>query len=111
MAVRHDLLDELRTKVRAPIERRVDEILDSFEDDNDGLAAFQLARADFDRLITRLEHDELSDLARQLEGHSAELRSGIAEMGVSLAHAKTYARAAEVFGTVVGIVARIIALA
>lgn len=108
---RRDLIDELRTKVRAPIEHRVDEILDSFGDDNDGLAAFQLARADFDHLITRLEHDELSDLARQLEAHGAELRSGISEMGVSLAHAKSYAHAVEIFGTVVGIVARIVALA
>jgi len=111
MSTRHDLIDELRTRVRAPIERRVDEILDAFEDDNDGLSAFQLARADLDRLITRLEHDELSDLAKQLDAHGAELRSGITEMADDLAHAKTYARAAEVFGTVVGIVARIVALA
>jgi predicted nucleic acid-binding Zn-ribbon protein len=105
------LLDELRTKVRAPIEKRVDEILDSFEDDNEGLAAFQLARADLDHLISKLEHEELVELARQLDAHGAELRAGITEMGQALAHAKSFAHAAEVFATVVGIVARIVALA
>ena len=45
------------------------------------------------------------------DGHRAELRSGITEMAEDLAHAKTYARAAEIFGTVVGLVARIVALA
>ena len=108
---RRQLLDELRTKIRAPIEKRADEILDSFEDDNEGLAAFQLARADLDRLITKLEHEELADLARQLDAHGAELKAGITEMGQALAHAKSYAHAAEVFAAVVGIVARIVALA
>ena len=108
---RKDLLDELRTKVRAPVERRLDEILDSFEDDNEGLAAFQLARADLDRLVTKLEHQELSDLAKQLDAHRADLKAGIEEMGQALSHAKTYAHAAEVFATVVGIIARIVALA
>jgi hypothetical protein len=104
-------LDELRTKVRAPIEKRADEILDSFEDDNEGLAAFQLARADLDRLVSKLEHEELAELARQLDAHGAELKAGITEMAQALSHAKTYAHAAEVFATVVGIVARIVALA
>jgi hypothetical protein len=108
---RHEFLDELRTRVRAPVERRLDEILDSFEDDNEGLAAFQLARADLDRLVTKLEHEELSDLARQLDAHRADLNAGIEEMGQALTHARNYAHAAELFATVVGIVARVVALA
>jgi len=111
MTARREMLDELTTKVRAPIEKRLDEILDSFEDDNEGLAGFQLARADLDRLIAKLEHEELLDLARQLDAHGAELKSGIKEMGDSLGRAKSFAHAAEVFATVVGIVARIVALA
>lgn len=111
MMTRHDFLEVLRTKVRAPIERHVDDILDSFVDDNEGLAAFQLARADLDRLISKLEHAELADLSRQLEAHSEELRAGIGEIGEDLGTVRTYTRAAEVFSTVVGIVARIVALA
>ena len=80
-AAKHQILDEVRTKIRAPIERRLDEILDSFEDDNEALTAFQLARADLDRLVTKLEHEELLDLARQLDAHSADLKAGIVEMG------------------------------
>jgi len=107
----HDLLDTLRTKVRAPIEKHADEILDSFGDDNEGLGAFQRARADLDGLIAQLEHKELQGLARQLESHGEELRAGIADLDETIARAETYARAARVFWRVVGLAARIIALA
>lgn len=111
MKTQADLLDVLRTGVRAPIEKHADEILDSFGDDNEGLAAFQRARADLDALITRLEHRQLHDLAKLLDSHADELRTGIADLKDTLAKAETYARAARVFWRVVGLAARIIALA
>jgi class 3 adenylate cyclase len=111
MKTQTDLLDLLRTKVRAPIEKHADEILDSFGDDNEGLAAFQRARADLDALITRLEHRQLQDLARILDTHGAELRAGIADLQETLAKVATFNRAARVFWRVVGIAARIVALA
>jgi class 3 adenylate cyclase len=106
-----DLLDLLRTKVRAPIEKHADEILDAFGDDNEGLAEFQRARADLDALIACLEHKELSGIAKLLDSHAEELRTGIADLGETLAKADTYARAARVFWRVVGLAARIVALA
>jgi hypothetical protein len=111
MKTQADLLDVLRTKVRAPIEKRADEILDSFGDDNEGLAAFQRARADLDALISRLEHRQLQDLARLLDSHAEELRTGIADLQDTLSKADTYTRAARVFWRVVGLAARIVALA
>jgi hypothetical protein len=106
-----DLLDFLRTKVRAPIEKHADEILDAFGDDNEGLAAFQRARADLDALIARLEHKELSGIAKLLDSHAEELRTGIADLHETLTKAETYTRAARVFWRVVGLAARIVALA
>ena len=111
MKTQNDFLDVLRTKVRAPIEKHADEILDSFGDDNEGLAAFQRARADLDALINRLEHRQLQDLARILDTHGAELRAGITDLGETLSKAATFNRAARVFWRVVGIAARIVALA
>lgn len=111
MKAREDLLDRLRSRVRAPIERHADAILDAFVDDNEGLTAFQLARADLDALIGRLERDELEGLARQLALHESDLSAGIREMSESLRSAKTLTHSAETFATVVGLLARIIALA
>jgi hypothetical protein len=111
MKTQADLLDVLRTKVRAPIEKHADEILDSFGDDNEGLAAFQRARADLDALISRLEHRQLQDLARLLDSHSEELRTGIEDLQETLSKVDTYTRAARVFWRVVGLAARIVALA
>ena len=111
MKTQLDLLDTLRTKVRAPIEKHADEILDSFGDDNEGLAAFQRARADLDGLISKLEHRQLQDLAKLLDSHAEELKTGIADLQATLSKADTYARAARVFWRVVGLAARIVALA
>ena len=111
MKTQTDLLETLRVKVRAPIEKHADEILDSFGDDNEGLAAFQRARADLDALISRLEHRQLQDLARLLDSHAEELRTGIADLQDTLSKADTYTRAARVFWRVVGLAARIVALA
>ncbi len=111
MKTRQELLDTLRTKIRAPIERHADEILDAFVDDNEGLTAFQLARADLDSLITRLEHEELRNLSALLQSHSEQLRGGIRDMSDSLGKARSLTRSAEIFTSVVGILARIVALA
>ncbi len=110
-AAREKLLDLLRNRVRAPIERHADEILDSFVDDNEGLAAFQLARADLDQLITHLEHANLKVLSQRLDSHRSELTSGIRDMTDSLKTAKSLTHSAELFATVVGVLARIVALA
>ena len=110
-AARAKLLDLLRNRVRAPIERHADEILDAFGDDNEGLAAFQLARADLDQLISHLEHANLKVLAHRLDSHRSELATGIREMTDSLKTAKTLTHSAELFATVVGVLARIVALA
>ncbi len=111
MKTQADLLDTLRTKVRAPIEKHADEILDSFGDDNEGLVAFQRARADLDALISRLEHRQFHDLAKLLDSHAEELRAGITDLQDTLAKVNTYSRAARVFWRVVGLAARIVALA
>ncbi len=108
---RSKLLDLLRSRVRAPIERHADEILDSFGDDNEGLAAFQLARADLDELISHVEDEQLKSLSVRLASHHDELISGIREMTDSLRTARTLTHAAELFATVVGVLARIVALA
>ncbi len=111
MKTQAELLDLLRKNVRASIEARADEILDSFGDDNEGLASFQRARADLDALITRLEHGEFRNLAKRLETHSEELRAGIRDLEDTLKTIETLTRAARVFWRVVGVAARIIALA
>jgi hypothetical protein len=111
MKTQADLVDLLRTKVRAPIEKRADEILDSFGDDNEGLMAFQRARSDLDALIARLEHRQFHDLARLLDSHGEELRTGIEDLQDTLSKIDTYTRAARVFWRVVGLAARIVALA
>lgn len=110
-AARSKLLDLLRNRVRAPIERHADEILDSFGDDNEGLSAFQLARADLDALISHVENEQLKALSLRLASHHDELAAGIREMAESLRAAKTLTHSAELFGTVVGVLARIVALA
>src|SRR5437870_9638446 len=111
MKTQAELLDLLRRKVRAPIEAHADEILDSFGDDNEALASFQRARADLDALIHRLEHQEFRDIARQLESNDAELRSGVEDLHQTLSAEKTLVRAARVFWRIVGLAARIVALA
>ncbi len=108
---REQLLDTLRRKVRAPIEKRADEIWEAFGDDQEGLTRFQLARADLDALIARLEHEKLRDLSRRLADLSEELRTGIGEMDRALKRFKDFVSGARLFTTVVGIVARIVALA
>lgn len=110
-SARAKLLDLLRNRVRAPIERHADEILDSFGDDNEALSSFQLARADLDALISHMEDVELKTLSRRLASHHDELTSGIREMADSLRTTKTLTRSAELFATVVGVLARIVALA
>ena len=110
-ASRSKLLDLLRNRVRAHIERHADEILDSFGDDNEALAAFQLARADLDQLISHVEDAQLKALSLRLASHHDELTTGIREMTDSLRTAKTLTHSAELFATVVGVLARIVALA
>ena len=111
MSGQAELLDTLRTKVRAPVEEHLDEILDSFDDDNERLAAFQRARADLDSLITRLETEELAGIRRQMAANGEEFRAGVANLDSTLKGVKNFETAARVFWRVVGLAARIIALA
>lgn len=111
MKTQAELLDLLRKKVRAPIEAHAEEILDSFGDDKERLAVFQRARADLDALIARLESEELRNLGDQLDSLSEELKAGTADLRNTLTTARNVARAAKVFWRVVGLAARIIALA
>lgn len=108
---RAELLDNLRTKVRAPIEKNADKILDSLENDQDKLEAFQLDRLHLDQLIARLEHEQFEDIQKRLDELSDQLEQGVKAMSDSLAKIKNFARGAELFAKVVGIVARVVALA
>lgn len=108
---RAELLDNLRTKVRAPIEKNADKILDSLENDQDKLEAFQLDRLYLDQLIARLEHEQFEDIQKRLDELSDQLEQGVKAMSDSLAKIKNFARGAELFAKVVGIVARVVALA
>ena len=111
MSARSELLDTLREKVRAPIEEHAGEILDSFGADRERLAAFQKARADLDALIEKLEEEELKSLRKELDAHSDELNDGIKSLQSSLSKVRDAETAARVFWRIVGLAARIIALA
>jgi hypothetical protein len=108
---RKELLDVLRTKVRAPIEKNVDDILDSLKKDQEKLEAFQLDRLYLDELIAQLEHEEFEDIQKRLDELSGQFKEGIDAMAKSLGEIKKFAKAAEVFAKVVGLVARVVALA
>ena len=111
MSARSELLDMLREKVRAPIEEHADEILGSFGGDKDRIAAFQKSRADLDGLIEKLEQEDLRSLRKELDAHAAELKVGIKSLQSSLSRVKDAETAARVFWRIVGLAARIIALA
>lgn len=101
----------LREKVRAPIEEHASEILDSFGGDKDRIASFQKSRADLDSLIEMLEEEEFKTLRKELDAHAAELDDGIKSLQASLSNVKDAETAARVFWRIVGLAARIIALA
>jgi exonuclease VII small subunit len=111
VSARSDLLDMLREKVRAPIEEHAGDILDSFAGDKEKISSFQKARADLDALIEKLEEEEFRSLRKELDAHGAELNAGIESLESSLKGIKDAETAARVFWRVVGLAARIIALA
>ena len=106
-----EFLDILRAKVRAPVEKNVDKILDSLKNDQDKVEAFQLDRLHLDELIARLEHEQFEDIQKRLDELSDQLEQGVKAMSDSLARIKNFARGAELFAKVVGLVARVVALA
>lgn len=108
---RAELLDTLRTKVRAPIEKNADKILDTLESDQDKLEAFQLDRLHLDELIVRLEHEQFEDIQKRLDELSGQVEVGIKAMSKSLGKIKDFAKGVELFAIVVGLVARVVALA
>jgi len=111
VSARSDLLDMLRDKVRAPVEEHAGEILDALAGDKEKVSGFQKARADLDALIEKLEEEEFRSLRKELDAHGAELNAGIKSLGASLKGIKDVETTARVFWRVVGLAARIIALA
>jgi predicted nuclease with TOPRIM domain len=106
-----EFLDILRAKVRAQVEKNVDKILDSLKNDQDKVEAFQLDRLHLDELIARLEREQFEDIQKRLDELSDQLEQGVKAMSDSLAKIKNFARGAELFAKVVGLVARVVALA
>lgn len=108
---RGEFLDFLRTRVRAPIEKDSERIVKALSKDQEKLEAFQLDRLHLDELIAALEHEQFSDLEGRLDELSDQLQQGIKAMSESLAKVQGFAKGAELFAKVVGLVARVVALA
>ncbi len=106
-----ELLDFLREQVRAPIENRADDILAAIGDDIGRKRQFQLDRLILDELIGKLEVEQFEDIATRLKQVSAGLEAGALSMNTSLQRVKSFAKAADTFASIVGLVARIVALA
>ena len=106
-----ELLDFLRDKVRAPIEDRADDILEAIGDDTAKKREFQRDRLILDELIGKLELMQFERIAARLKKVSAGLEAGANSMNASLESVKGFAAAADTFASVVGLVARIVALA
>jgi hypothetical protein len=106
-----EFLDYLRDKIRAPIEQHADDIIGALQGDEKRLRSFQRARADLDKLILKLEAQQFGDLAEQLKNLSDELVSGIAEMNEAITSTNTIVKGVVLFTQVVGLAARIAALA
>ena len=106
-----DLLDFLREDVRAPIEEHADEILEAIGDDVERRRQFQLDRLHLDQLIGKLELQQFKNIAARLKELSPGLEAGADAMNASLKKVKGFAKAADTFASVVGLVARIVALA
>ncbi|MDQ5870859.1 MAG: hypothetical protein M3547_01450 [Acidobacteriota bacterium] len=108
---RESVLDFLLGRVRAPIEKHADEILAHFEEEGGPVREFQYARLHLDKLIARLENDEFSQIAARLGELSGELRARVKDMERSLGRIEDFGEAADVFARIVGLAARVIALA
>jgi hypothetical protein len=106
-----EFLDYLRTKIRAQIEQHADDIIDALQGDEKRLRSFQRARSDLDKIILKLEAQQFGDLAEQLENLSDELLSGIADMNEAITNMNTVVKGVVLFTQVVGLAARIAALA
>lgn len=106
-----EFLDYLRTKIRTQIEQHADDIIGALQGDEKRLRSFQRARADLDKLILKLETQQFGDLAEQLENLSDELLSGIADMNKAITNMNTVVKGVVLFTQVVGLAARIAALA
>jgi hypothetical protein len=108
---RQELLDFLEKKVRAPIESREDDILDAIGSDKKRRRQFQLDLLHLDELIGKLELERFQDIETRLKELSGGLEEGARDLKESLGKVKSLAKAADTFATVVGLVARIVALA
>jgi hypothetical protein len=106
-----ELLDFLRKKVREPIEENADDILAAIGKDTARRRLFQTDRLMLDELIGKLEVEQFAGLAARLKQVSAGLEAGATSMNASLEKVKAFAKAADTFASIVGLVARIVALA
>jgi hypothetical protein len=97
--------------VRERVEARSLAIRTALAADTASLDAFQLARADLDAMITKLEARELRAIEAQLSGLGPELEKGVLELEQDLEALDDTVRAVEGFTAVVALAARIAAAA
>ncbi len=107
-----EYLDCLRD-VQNLIDRKAGDIIGSMQQDNKDklLNTFQKARVDLSKLINKLAAEQFGDLAQQLDELSDDLSEGIAELNNAVEELNNFVRAAEAFTAVVGLAARIAAMA
>jgi hypothetical protein len=105
------LVDFLRKQVRAPIERNARAIVRDLNHDAKAIERFQLDRVHLDELINELEEGQLEDVDKRLRELSEPLSAGAKAMKQALGKVRDFAEGAQLFATVVGLVARIVALA
>lgn len=108
---RAEFLNFLRDDVRAPIQKNLAGILAALSKDQEKVEAFQMDRLHLDELIARVEHEQFKDLEGRLAELSDPLEAGVEAMSNSLTKIKNFAKGAELFTRVVGLVARAVALA
>jgi hypothetical protein len=97
--------------VRERVEARSLAIRASLAGDTDRLDAFQLARADLDAMISKLETRELQPIEAQLSVLGPKLEKGVVELEQELEALDDTVRAVEGFTAVVALAARIAAAA
>lgn len=97
--------------VRERVEARSLAIRASLAGDTEGLDAFQLARANLDAMISKLETRELQPIEARLRALGPELERGVANLEQDLEALDNTVRAVEGFTAVVALAARIAATA
>jgi hypothetical protein len=97
--------------LRERVEARSLAIRASLAGDTESLDAFQLARADLDAMISKLETRELQPIEARLSALGPELERGVVKLEQDLEALDNTVRAVEGFTAVVALAARIAATA